>query len=153
MLAVRRQQYLQTQNPVYVWSAIAMLADEPRRTLPAWIRDYLARVAANIDGLSRRRIPRKDEPPRAVYRALEFGAAAVVNPFAAQADVWHRLTLAIEVNAALGPLPKLDAAIHHVVQTHRAQCVRVPPCRQVSRSTVLRAWQTYKHLVATDPTT
>lgn len=150
-IEVRRQQYLRTQNPVFVWSALELLLRD-RQPLPAWVRDYLARVATNIDTLSRRRIPRKNEPPRAVYRALEFGKhGAVVNPFAAQADEWHRLNIAIEVWWRLGALEKLDAAIFEVVNTHAQFCTRRPPCRRISRSTVMRAWEAYKRDV-TAPT-
>lgn len=148
-LEVRRQQYQQTKNPVFVWSAIEIIIRE-HRTMPAWVRDYLGRVATNIDTLSRRRIPRKNEPPRAVYRALEFGSQAAVNPFAAQADAWHRLNIAIEVWWRLGALEKLDAAIYQVVKTHAQFCTRRPPCRRISRSTVMRAWETYKREM-TDP--
>jgi hypothetical protein len=99
LLRVLDQQYAYTKNPVFVWAAIAT-ALKRGAPLPAWVRHYLGRVAASIGTLSRT-VPRKNDPPRAVYRALEFGRRVGGNPFTAMSDSWHTVRIALDVWRAM----------------------------------------------------
>jgi hypothetical protein len=141
LLDVHRKRYDLTKNPVFVWEAIdaAMIGRVP---LPDWVTAYLGRVSTRIGALSRSKVPRKNDPPRAVYHALEFGGRRkAANPFTAMSESWHTVNIALAVWWAMGDGTKLDFAIEAVVRTHPVECTRDPKCSTISRTTVARAWR------------
>jgi hypothetical protein len=148
LLRVAQQQYEFTKNPVFVWEAVR-IASHLSAPLPAWVMAYLARVADRIGQLSRADVPTKNEPPRAVYRALEFGGRGGkgANPFTAMSDSWHSVSIALAVWWAMDEWPKVDFAIDAVVKTHPTQCTRNPKCHAISRSTVARAWRLHRRAI------
>jgi hypothetical protein len=142
--------YQKTRNPVFVWEAIH-LALERRAPLPDWVIAYLGRVSAQIRTLSRTGVPRKNEVPRAVYRALEFSNRTGQNPFTAISDAWHAASIALDVWYEMRDGTKLDFALDAAAKTHTMHCTRDPRCPTISRTTVARAWRRFQVSIVPPP--
>jgi len=127
-LATREQEYQETKNPLYVWSAIVEAIDNGV-SVPAWALRYLRHCAHRLLEL-------RMEPPRevapAVAEALEFkrsgrsGRGNVFRRFEDERDL--RLAIAVALEDG-----KVDAAYDIVAQANG-----------VHRSTVARAWRQYR---------
>jgi hypothetical protein len=150
-LDVLRRRFELTKNPVFAWDAVHVACSQGV-PLPEWVTAYLNRVAARIGELSRAGVPHKNDPPRAVYHALEFGGRRnAANPFTAMSESWHSVNIALAVWYAMegvlkadgtrGDETKLDFALDAVVRTHPDHCTRDPKCSTISRTTVARAWR------------
>ena len=141
-LAFYEARYAATQNPIFVWEAIAQ-AIANNRALPPWVLLYLARVASAFHDMSRAQIPQEEIAP-AVYRALDFKATKGVNPFRLISATSHDLVIACEVWEQIREGKKPDLAFDDVARAHPARCEKDPRCQSISRTTVYRCWEDHK---------
>ncbi len=143
-----RQLYEETGNPVYPWHVIAMLAygrPENKYNYPNWVLDYIGKAAGEMIGMFGEAIskpPDNEAVRETLIRALGFtserGVSAAVGKFGKRT---RDLTLGNAVAARLQNgtcLTEADAYKDVAVDFGAAWN------RELSESTVRRAYQVYK---------